>query len=131
MNRRFFKKSDLLLLLGILAAGAAVWAFFAFFSAEDGLEAQIYVDSKLVETVDLEHPAERVFSPKGMEDVVRFHVYADGKIGFEAADCPDQICVRTGLLSRAGESAVCLPNGVVLKIVTKNGDWDKEADIIQ
>ena len=41
--------------------------------------------------------------------------------GFEAcilsSDCPDKTCVKTGVLSLAGEKSVCLPNGVMLSLV--------------
>ena len=40
----------------------------------------------------------------------------NGAIWFEFSGCPDQICVRTGKLSRASESAACLPAGVVIKV---------------
>lgn len=32
------------------------------------------------------------------------------------SECPDKICVNTGTLRRAGESAVCLPAKVVLRL---------------
>lgn len=32
------------------------------------------------------------------------------------ADCPDQVCVRTGKVTRAGESAVCLPARITLRL---------------
>ena len=34
----------------------------------------------------------------------------------QSADCPDQVCVRTGRLTRAGQVAVCLPHRVILKL---------------
>ena len=56
----------------------------------------------------------------GSADVVsgsyHYHlVYTDGRIRFAEADCPDKICVLTGKLSMVGESAACLPNGVLIK----------------
>ena len=33
-----------------------------------------------------------------------------------SSTCPDQTCVKTGRLTRAGESAVCLPAQVVLRL---------------
>ena len=41
----------------------------------------------------------------------------DGQIAFVKSDCPDQICVRTGFISRGGQMAACLPNGLVLSIL--------------
>lgn len=34
------------------------------------------------------------------------------------SDCPDQICVRTGKISEAGQSAVCVPLRAILRIET-------------
>ena len=36
------------------------------------------------------------------------------------ADCRDQVCVRTGTLTHAGQAAGCLPHRVVLKLVGVN-----------
>lgn len=33
------------------------------------------------------------------------------------SDCPDQICVHAGKLSKPGDGAICLPNKVVVQIV--------------
>ena len=33
-----------------------------------------------------------------------------------ASTCPDQVCVQTGQLTRAGESAICLPARVTLRL---------------
>ena len=36
------------------------------------------------------------------------------------SDCPDQICVRTGKISRAGQISVCIPFRAVLRIEATN-----------
>ena len=41
----------------------------------------------------------------------------NGKVKMAAANCPDQICVHQKAISRNGESIICLPNKIVLKIV--------------
>lgn len=41
---------------------------------------------------------------------------ADGAAWVAHSDCPDQLCVHTGRLSRAGATAACVPAGVVLRI---------------
>lgn len=48
-----------------------------------------------------------------------------GRIRFETAQCPDQICVDTGWLTRAGQTAACLPAKVLIRIEgTETGDVD-------
>lgn len=49
---------------------------------------------------------------------------ANGSIRFAHAECPDQVCVKTGWISRPGQIAVCLPAGVMIKIEGNDSDID-------
>lgn len=49
-----------------------------------------------------------------------------GEVWVTDADCPDKTCVAVGRISRAGQSIVCLPSGVV---VTITGEGDLQAGI--
>ena len=44
----------------------------------------------------------------------------DGKVSVTEASCKNQVCVRHGAISRTGESIVCLPNRLVVRI--ENGE---------
>ena len=48
----------------------------------------------------------------------------NGEIWVESSPCKDKICMRTGKLCRAGESAVCVPLKTVVSIkgTTENID---------
>lgn len=48
----------------------------------------------------------------------------DGTVSMTEADCPDHLCIKQGKIKQFGESIVCLPNKVVLEIVT--GDEKSE-----
>lgn len=48
---------------------------------------------------------------------------ADGGVEVKAADCPDQVCVNTGKITRRGQSIICVPNRVSIQI-TGEGDYD-------
>ena len=40
----------------------------------------------------------------------------DGAAAVTQADCGDHTCVRTGAISRSGQSIICLPHKVVVRI---------------
>ena len=42
---------------------------------------------------------------------------ADGRVRVEWSECPDGICVAAGWLEHEGEVAVCLPAGVIVRIL--------------
>ena len=50
-----------------------------------------------------------------------------GGISFFSSDCPDQICVNIGQITRAGQVATCLPNLVSIAIISAEED---DIDII-
>ena len=45
-----------------------------------------------------------------------------GQVWITEADCRDQICVEHRPVSKAGETVVCLPNELVIKIVASETD---------
>ena len=49
-------------------------------------------------------------------------VISDGKVRVDLADCPDGICVAHRPIFRDGESIVCLPNRVVVTVITDNSE---------
>ncbi|MCF6096588.1 NusG domain II-containing protein [Thermovorax subterraneus] len=48
------------------------------------------------------------------------------KVRVVASDCPDKDCVRQGWVSKPGQTLVCLPNRVVVKI--QNTESTNEVD---
>ena len=112
---KFLKKTDIAIICGILVLAAVL--YFVYFQSAQGkqVEAKIFYENKLVKVVSLSEGKDYDFSVKGHEDVV-FHVYADGSIAFVKSDCPDKVCIHAGKLKMSGQSAACLPNGLVLRI---------------
>jgi hypothetical protein len=51
-------------------------------------------------------------------------VIENGKAYMKYADCPDGLCVQQGEKSRSGERIVCLPNRVMVEIVSDDTDGE-------
>jgi hypothetical protein len=45
----------------------------------------------------------------------------DGAIRFIESSCPDKVCIHSGNLRHGGESAACLPNRVLVRVVAEDG----------
>lgn len=108
------KKAGLVCVLLLLAAFGA---YAAFTHSPPGLEAQVERAGEIVlrqELSLLDGPREAtVEGENGLTVTVTF--YPDGAAVTEAA-CPDRVCVRTGKLTRAGETALCLPAKICLRL---------------
>ena len=71
-------------------------------------------------TILLEVPADRLLAGGTVTfEANDYHyvlAFEEGHIRFSEADCPDQICVKTGWISRYGQIAACAPGHLILKI---------------
>jgi len=126
---KFFKKKDILIIVIIIFFSVMGYAFYKIIFSQKPAIAQIYYKSKIVKTIDLTKKEDYIFSIPEQKNVV-FHIFKDGSICFEKSDCPDKICLKSGKLNTVGESAACLPNSIVVKIVSKNGHNDSDIDMI-
>lgn len=84
--------------------------------AADALAAVVYADGAEVGRVELsktDAAQERVFSGNGY--TLRVEFAPDGVRVLEA-DCPTQDCVHTGVIKRGGQSVVCLPARIAIRL---------------
>lgn len=115
------KFGDFIIIGVVLVMAGALAAALTFHSSGDKLypldERIVLPDLsvQLVERVQLTDATDRTIKLDGNTIVL------SGKTAKMAdADCRDQVCVRTGTLTHAGQAAVCLPHRVVLKLVGVN-----------
>jgi hypothetical protein len=126
---RFFKRTDLIIIIGIIVVSVASWGIYNYAFAEDQVKAEIYYYSDLVKTVELNTGEDMTFSVPQDKNVV-FHLYKDGTIAFVESDCPDKVCIHAGKLKTAGQFAACLPNGIVMKLVPEKERGKDDADLV-
>ncbi|MBM2839917.1 MAG: hypothetical protein HW412_445 [Bacteroidetes bacterium] len=102
----------LLALLVCLAAGSflAVGSF-----AIEGNTVLVQVDGRTVHKASLFE--NRIFPVSGAEGALTIEIRG-GRVAVTEAECPNHVCVRTGWRSRGGDVIVCVPNKVVVRILT-------------
>lgn len=97
----------------VLALAGSVAACFLPQGSET-VYAEIYKDQTLVKRVELTEGYRETVTVKG---AVTNRIEIDGHtVRFSESTCPDQVCVRTGALTRPGQTAVCLPNRVIVRL---------------
>lgn len=120
---RFFGRWDIILALGLIIISAAT--LFLINANSGKTIAVISIDGSQTERINLTAVKNRTIPINGAVPVV---IETDnGRIRFLSAECPDKLCVRTGWISKAGQTAVCLPARVSITIT---GADDKLPDII-
>ncbi len=59
---RFFKRTDIIIIIGIIVVSVASWGIYNYAFAEDRVKAEIYYYSDLVKTVELNTGEDITFS---------------------------------------------------------------------
>lgn len=124
MNIPMFKTGDkiLIIVLAVIAVFILAWNSFGVSSGQQ-VTAVITQDGKIIKQINLTalKSPESVYIDEPVKQVIRAE---QGKIRFMESDCPNQTCVKTGWLTKAGDRAVCLPSKVVVTIIGENNKID-------
>ena len=118
MKERRLHRADLILIVILLAAGVLL-SIGAVILSRTGESVQVRVSGRVVASYPLSEDREAEIS--GADGGVNLLVIRDGGARIEEASCPDRLCVGMGVIRRAGQSIICLPNQVVVEIVGSSG----------
>ncbi len=110
-------KSDIKLIIIILIIAIIVLFVIAIIGNDTSKSALVYYDNNLVLSIDLTDKSEQEYIVNGYNGPVKI-IKKDGKIKVEEEDSPLHLCSRQGFIEKSYESIVCLPNKIVIKIVS-------------
>ena len=109
----------------ILVAVLLILALSAFIVTEllreDGAFVRVSIDGEVVAEYSLSENAE--YSLNGGTNML---VIENGEAYIRWANCPKQICVKDGKISRTGERITCLENRVIIEVF---GAGDGEVEV--
>jgi len=119
-----FKPWDALVYMLVLLIMTTGFVYFHYaFTNNDARTAIIEMDGRIINTVRLEQNMElkeiRVDAGDG-----KFNIILIGYDYVEVleSNCPDQVCVRWGRIRYSGQSIVCLPFRIVIRIAGQMTD---------
>lgn len=116
------KKRDIVLAAVLLILGVT-GVLIVKYGLKFGNTADVYIDDKLVQTIDLSVDDEYTFQTDKGSNTVEVR---NGAVSMKSADCPDKVCVRMGTKNRNGETITCLPHKLVIEV---HGGQEQEVDI--
>lgn len=111
MPRKVMTRTDVLLVIILLAVGAAFW--FWRKQAGSGTMVKVYSDNEIIADFPLDRDTTFVISNELGNNTL---VIENGFVYITDADCPDKICEQIGTISKPGDTIVCLPHKLVVEI---------------
>lgn len=111
-----------ILLISVILCLSLILLLVVFFTKQEGARVRVEISGEVVAEYDLSYDGE--YSLNDGTNVLKIE---DGEAYLIHADCPDKTCVRTGRIKYEGQSIICLPNRVSIKIV---GDGSDKVDLV-
>jgi hypothetical protein len=121
------KKNDIKIIGAVLVIALLFFLFNKYKVSKldtDNLYIVINVDGTVYEKVSFDEEKEIEVKTDFGTNIVKVH---DHGVEMTHANCPDQICVKTGFVTESDIPIVCLPNRVYVEIVD---DTEDEIDAI-
>lgn len=116
---------DFVICAVVLALAGLITLPFLF-QPSDSLTCEIKQGDTVVKTIRLADGYQDTITLTAGE--ITNVIEVDGKsVRFASSNCPDQVCVHTGTLTRAGQMAVCLPTRVVVRLIGEDTTVDAVA----
>lgn len=112
-NTKPFKIFDLVI-LGVIVALIVALLFVLFLPKETGSSVEIYRSGKLIATYNMSDYEQYPLVKEYGSLIVKI---TDKSVIVLESDCPDKCCVKQGEIHYGGESIICVPQEIVIKIV--------------
>lgn len=141
--KQFIRKADIILFAVLVVLGLAASAALSLSRTDAGDNAKVIIESggSLYATYPLSEdrvvivpapkqnksdaPAPDPDRPASEQfDYYNVVTISGGKVSVTEASCKNQVCVKHGTISGTGETIVCLPNRLVVRIGSKGGGYD-------
>ena len=111
------KKNDMFMIWGLIAVALCIFIMNVY-NKKCGDVIVIYYNNEKYTSISLDE--DRVIKVNNT-NVVKVE---NGKVFMESAECPDQICVKQKPVDESGRDIVCLPNKVVVRVISDKKDVD-------
>lgn len=113
---------DALVALAVVLLAAMLGARLWFAPASSGaLTVVVSINAQEIDRTPLSDYEGGTYEANGCTLTV---AVADGAVRIAESDCPNQDCVHSGAIDRAGESLVCLPARIVIELRGSAADYD-------
>ncbi len=115
--------------LALIGIALSLWIYLPSRTSASEKQVEVYQNGDLI----LSLPIDQDITKEVTDSSGAFNVFEikNQTVSMKEANCHDSTCIRTGSISHIGETIVCLPHRLVVKIVAANHqDSDREPDAI-
>ncbi|MBQ8592439.1 MAG: NusG domain II-containing protein [Lachnospiraceae bacterium] len=117
------KKNDWLLFGSVIVIACIILSGYRMFTTK-GTYVEVVRDGVVTERYRLSEDIEVAIETAYGINVLRIQ---DGYASVIEADCPDKLCVKQKEIMNAGESLICLPHRLVIRVIGSEKETEIDA----
>lgn len=111
------KKNDFILFITIILLSIILFASYRLFFYQPGNSVSIFVDGELYKMLPLNKDTSLDIT--GADGGTNHLEIKNGAASITDADCPDKLCVHQKKIVNNGESLVCLPHKIIVRVSSR------------
>lgn len=112
-------KFDIIVATVLILTAVISYIIVSVVNSEKAGKIEVVIDGRTEYTYPLDKDGEYDIENDKFINVI---VVKDGRVSMKEADCPDKLCVKQGTISKNGQSIICLPHKLVVKITSDKED---------
>lgn len=109
-------RTDIILVVGLLLVALVSWILIDNFVLFKGNTVEVLVEDTVVKSFPLDIDDSYTIE---IDNYVNEVVVEDGSVYMKDANCRDLLCVKQGKITEGGQTIICLPHKLVVRIVSK------------
>lgn len=117
------KRNDWIMIAVFLFAAAGIYAVINIFGIGRGAYVEVMKDGKAIAQFSLDEDIQYTI---GDDEDYNILIIKDGKAAITDASCPEKSCTHQRTIDSSGGSIICVPNKVVIEVVS---DIEADSDI--
>lgn len=121
--KQYIKKADIVLLILLIVVGV-ISTVFVMQSRSTGDTVIIESNGNLYGKYSLYEDREITVKSGNKRQNINVVIIDNNEVVVKESSCKNQVCVRHGAISRKGESIICLPNRLVVRIEGEGDGYD-------
>lgn len=120
------KKKDLIIICILAVVMLSTFIINKYINSGNATMVEIYYNNAVYKRLPIDKDESVVIEENGEKNIISIK---NKSVKMESATCPDLICVKTGSISKPGESITCLPHKINIKIVGESSDEDTDVKV--
>lgn len=110
------RRLDIIILIVLIVIAIGSWIAVTVLFDVNGDYVEVIVDNHVQKVISLNDDGEYQVDDGEYSNIITIK---NREVYMKSSDCTDQICVKQGKIKKQGESIICLPHKLVIRIASE------------